>query len=660
MTTKPSPFFSLRSASTIKASIESSDVEVATQISEQPLQQAQQETISQTQGKSQVTPTPSEDSAPSAESVFVQALLEEGMRPTHIDIVKKRKAKTHETITEIMRSSEYGFLMPEAIARVIAKVSALEYFAPAQIDQIDATKIEAFLKASGLTVSQKFQGVLPVEVIGEGANQTLVCALSEPMARNDGERLFRGRPKIYKIASERTLQTLYRRYYASTGNVVMDLQDQLLSAIDDGNSDSEGSADQNLLRRFILSIMRHACYSGASDIGFSPSASNSGGDVRIKIDGVGQILTFLPSALWNMVINYLSSEMAAADKLASLGTVDRRFIFKPEDEVEFSELSGRYAFRVVFLQRTENSTGLITVVMRVLDQQADTAELETLNFDKESLRYIRDVKERSTGLFLVTGPTGSGKTTSLYAILKEIDPIARWVETIENPIEYSSGLWMQFQTRQAQHKTDGVASDEAHGADQLLKGLLRAAPNVILVGEIRDAAIAQTLVDAGNTGHLVFTTLHTNNAALAINRIKNFGVDMSAIASLLLGVLAQRLVRTLCTCAVDDTRVETLTTLSNLPYLDEARLGHPLRPRRAYGCVNCHSTGYRGRRMVYELLQINAKVRELIESGASPRMIAKEGIHAEGTLVANGLRLVAAGLTSIDEIKKLGSLKDGD
>lgn len=582
-----------------------------------------------------------------------QALRSEGVSETHIGILRRRQAQTNEPITEIMRSSEYGFLAPEAVARVLASVTQMEYFPPSSIDSVPVAQIEKSLKQFNISLPSKFEGILPVDIVNIGGVETLVLAMSEPSKTLAASRLFTGLPHTFQIASERTLSTLFRRHFSNSGTDTMLLLEQLMK------SKVEEDEARSLLRRFVLSLMRHACYSGASDISFSPSASKSGGDVRLKIDGVGQLFTFLPTEVWNRVVTHLVTTTGAQDKLP-LGPIDRRFVFAESDHEEFSEISQRYGFRIILMQRSETDNTLVTIVMRILDQQADTAELSTLGFDPETLRYIRDCKDRATGLFLVTGPTGSGKTTTLYATLNEIDPISRWVQSIENPIEYSRGLWMQFQTRQSSNKSDGNGgSDEAKGAHDLLKGLLRAAPDVILFGEIRKGDIAEQLVDAGNTGHLVFSTLHNNDAALAISRLRSFNLDMSAIASLLLGILAQRLIRTLCSCAIEDHRVETLTVLGNLAFLDESRTGKKQNPRRAYGCVNCNGTGFRGRRMVYELLRVSPKVRELIESGASPSQIAKEGISEDRTLVGNALRLVADGVTSIDEVKKLGPLKEG-
>lgn len=573
----------------------------------------------------------------SQESDVVAALREEGVAQRHIEIARQREALTRESLTTIMSSSEYGFLPPEGIARVNARLAKLPYYTPDKAEQVATTEIKEFLQQKGIEF-KRFEGVMPVAIEGE----KLVLAISESMDRNRATTLFPAVGHVYVVASQRTLQTIWRKNFANSAQDAMALYHELVSArVEDENA-------QTLLRRFVLSVMRHACYMGASDIGFSPMASNSGGVVRLKVDGQGQIFTFLPKPVWDKVILHLVTQTGSQDKVGK-GPVDKRFEWLDSDHAEFGEISERYAFRMILTQRSESQSSHIKVVMRVLDQQAETSELDKLGFDEGTLQYLRLVKEMSTGLMLVTGPTGSGKTTTLYASLNEIDPVQRWLQSIENPIEYQRGLWMQLQTMQA--IAEGASdSAEAKSASILLKGLLRAAPNVILFGEVRKGDIARELIDAANTGHLAYATLHVTDAALAVSRLKSFGLDMTAVASLLRGVLAQRLVRTLCVhCAEPDERPATLALLSNLTYIDTATM----RPMRPVGCPNCQGSGFRGRRMVYELLQITPAVRALIEQDAPPSLIAEAGIKPDNTLYANALKLVAKGLVSIEEARAL-------
>ncbi|PZP48865.1 MAG: hypothetical protein DI596_16025, partial [Azospira oryzae] len=242
--------------------------------------------------------------------------------------------------------------------------------------------------------------------------------------------------------------------------------------------------------------------------------------------------------------------------------------------------------------------------------------------------------------------TGSGKTTTLYAMLKGIDPETSSIQSIEFPVEYRHGLWMQYEV-------PVVAEDEGTEMAKRLKGLLRNAPNVILIGEIRDEGVARIALDAAHTGHLVFSTLHTNSAPSALLRLRRLGVGGEDLASALLGILAQRLVRRLCTrCREPDERPETAGLLKS-----EAGPTIAFRARDG-GCPACGGTGYRGRRVINELLHASTRVRELIERGATVGEIERNGIVEGGSMWNMGLRLVAAGETSIDEIMRVTRPED--
>jgi len=586
----------------------------------------------------QVNPQPisaQKDNGTSFVDKQIQALRDVGVSESHIQIALQRQAITHEPLTEIMRSAEYGFLTPEKVAKVHSIMNGFDYFAPRDEDQIPAEKIHLALQSKSIAIKH-MDTLMPIDANGD----ELVLVTSEPRDITKATLNYPGFKHRFKVCSERTIQSIYRRFYAKSGEDAMALYHQLKSI----KPDDEGA--DSILRDFILSLMRHGCYLGASDIMLSPMDSKSGGVVRYKIGGAGTIFTFLESAIWQRILLHIIN-MAGANESIKDGPVDTRWDWKDVDREKYKEIANRYQFRIAILQRRANESHGITIVMRILDQQADSSDLSALRFDPDTMDYLKEVSNRSTGLFLVTGPTGSGKTTTLYALLNEIDPVSRWIESIENPIEYSKGTWVQFQTK--------TGADEAEGAYKTLKGLLRAAPDVILFGEVRKGDIGHELVDAGNTGHLVFTTLHTNSAALAIARLDSFKLDMQALASLLLGVMAQRLLKTLCEhCKTPDTRPETMIALQSHQFL--SRPGSKITPYRAVGCPECGYTGYKGRRMVYELLKTTQAVSRLIEQGAVPSAIAKEGINPEYTLMANALRLVASGLSSIEEAKKLGAV----
>lgn len=581
----------------------------------------------------------------------VEALRAAGVPELHIQVALQRQALTHEPLTEIMRPAEYGFLSPERLAKVHAQIAHLEYFSPYDLDRINVSDLKLLsqrLKTQGLGI-ETMRPLLPVawERSGEQDNGTVTLLVAEPRDGVKAHQVYPGYKHRVVVGSERSLQTLYRQHFAHSGDDAMALYGRLKTLkVDDEGADL-------VLRDFVLSLLRHGCYLGASDIALTPTVGSTGGGmVRYKIGGAGTVFTYLEPAIWSRVITHILNVSGASENIKK-APVDTRWEFTDADREKYQEIMHRYSFRVALLQRRASEHQGITVVMRILDQQSEASDLDALGFDEDSVESLRQAKDKATGLLLVTGPTGSGKTTTLYALLNEIDPVTRWIESIENPIEYAKGVWMQFQTR--------TGADEAKAAQDILKGLLRAAPDVILFGEIRKADIARELMDAANTGHLVFGTFHTNDASSTINRLKGFDVDMDMLASLLVGILAQRLIRTLCNhCKAPDTRAETVETLSNVPFLQGLLRGQSAQDKpegrtvyRAVGCPNCNHTGYRGRRMVYELLKVTPKVQDLIEQGASPRRVVQEGIASDQTLGANALKLVALGHTSIEEAKRL-------
>ena len=574
-----------------------------------------------------------------------QALIDAGVSRAQIEITLQRRALTQESLTDIMRPGQYGFLTPEKLARVQASTAGFRYFAPRDIDTIDASAVSLSLLSAGIHIERQ-EPLLPVAITGP--RLTLAC--SEPQQTSRATSLYPGYAFEFVVCSERTLQTIYRRYYSRSGQQVLD-QYRILQNTAPSHPNAESA-----LREFIMRVIRHGCYVGASDIAFAPMADAGGGVVRYKIGSVGSVMTFLQGDIWTRVCTYLINTAGATESIKS-APVDTRFTWTDNDHREHPDITKRYGLRVVMALRTKNATASLLCVMRVLDQQADAAELDTLDFDTDTREYLRMVTTRATGLFLVTGPTGSGKTTTLYALLQEIDPVTRWIDSIENPIEYQRGLWMQM-------STDAASAAEGDGAHVLLKALLRAAPDVLLFGEIRKQDSATELVDAANTGHLVFSTFHTNNAALAVSRMRGFGLDMSTVASLLHGILAQRLVRLLCVhCSEADDSSKTIDSLAKWGLIqlnaagEATYMGQACKPRRAVGCAECAYTGFAGRKMVYELLKMTPKVRELIESNSPPAKIAA-CIPRDQTLVGNGLRLVAKGLTDFKEIERLDAVMD--
>ncbi|MCP1121003.1 GspE/PulE family protein [Robbsia andropogonis] len=561
-------------------------------------------------------------------------LRKHGVKEAHIRASILRARLTGEALTTIMRSNDYGFLSPERIAQVNAEMSGFAYFSPDDANCIDANTIRARVPPF------KLAGFVPVQF---QAPNNLVVALTEVRDSNRARSEFNAFNVEWRIASPRTVQTLYQRHFARSDEAF----DKAYEAVRTMREDDDKAAVR--LGNLEMALIRHACYCGASDIALQAMVKDTGGIVRLKINGVGELFRYLERDIYRRLVNRLVVSNGNTDALKK-GPIEAQIAFSPEQQREYAEIYHRYAFRVQMIRRSEmQSDEYTSIVIRILDQNAEATDIDRLGFDDEDLRLLRKAMRSAYGLILTTGPTGSGKTTTTYAMLSEIDPVENWIQSIERPIEYTKGLWMQYQVP--------MAKSEAEGTADLLKGLLRNAPNVIYVAEVRDGPIGMQLLRASNTGHLAFSSLHNNDAASALSRLRDLGLDMSDVGGVLLVIVAQRLVRTLCvTCRVPDDRAEVLTEVERAgSYLGAVLGGHPATLYRASaeGCAACKFTGYRSRAMVYEMLHMTPRVRRLIAQGTAPYLIAQEFIPADRTLRSRAVRLMARGITSYEEVERL-------
>ena len=274
------------------------------------------------------------------------------------------------------------------------------------------------------------------------------------------------------------------------------------------------------------------------------------------------------------------------------------------------------------------------IVMRILDKSNITLDLSAFGFSKDVLENLRKLITKSEGMILATGPTGSGKTTTLYAALKEkISPSLKII-TVEDPVEYSLEGVNQIQVNSK------VGLDFASG----LRSILRHDPDVILVGEIRDKSTAGISIQSSLTGHLVLSTLHTNDAASAFNRLLDMGMEDYLVSTCVIAVLAQRLVRKLCECK-EEYRLDEDSM---------ARIGISKTIYRPNGCIECSNTGYRGRVAISELLIVNDNIRQMIVNRERSNVIQKEAMkNGMKTLWQDGLKKVEDGFTSLSELERV-------
>lgn len=551
---------------------------------------------------------------------IAQILMDLGVQKKHVMAAIERQAVTRDPLYVVAR--DLGLVSSEKIAEAIAKVFNYTYFRPEQVDELDMVDV---MELKGLM--DEFRGYVPVGVDANGCAVIAIPSVEmETAARN---AFHQKRPKIC-IASERTIQRVYRLYFASTEVAFDEATEGVKRAIQSGGDDD--SADQ--VQRLICALLRHACYMGASDIYIS--RTERAGTLKIKVDGKGQIFKSLELDVFERLINTLVMNSGKADQLRTAPQDTSVSIQSSTVKADFEDIFSRYTFRMELVQ--DPVTHHKNAVIRVNDSQAAEVDFSVMGFDRGTDAMLRKYSNSPTGLVLVTGPTGSGKTTTLYALMREIDPIDRAVFTIERPVEYRHGSWIQHELPKA--------PDEGVSARMMLKALLREAPDVILVGELRDdPELVKTTLAAANTGHLVFATLHTNSAAKAVMRLTEIGAPHDVLAAVLKGVLAQRLVGVLCPhCKVPDERADTMHELSR-PHLATVEKT----PYRKVGCEHCGYSGFRGRKMIYEIMD-GDRVRALIEKRAPISEIEKHGIAPGQSLWARGLSLVAQGITSMDEL----------
>ena len=557
-------------------------------------------------------------------------LIALGARREYVREALKRKAETHEPLPVIVR--DMGLVSQEMVARAIALHTGYEYFSQTDAEAMDIAEVVR-LQAILQQVKFHYSGFI---LVGFNAKSGVLIAVDTQERVNEARNLFFDYHPSVVIASGQTILKIYRKHFANTEQAFKASIMAYQSAMQRGTLTDE----PGLVFRLIGTLLRHACYAGASDV-FIWSTRRVG-QIGLKIDGKGSIFTALKNEVFESVMELLISSCGLSEAI-KIGPQETKVEFAgspPDIRAEFEDVFGRFHFR---MEAVMSPTGKKNVVIRINDGQSSETDFASLPFDAISRDSILKHIHAPTGLVLVTGPTGSGKTTTMYSILREINPIQRRVFTVENPIEYHNGMWIQHELPRP--KMDGNRRQtEGDIGREYLKALLREAPDVILWGEVRDdPELVKTLLAAANTGHLVVTSLHTNSAPKAVLRLLELGANRDALASVLRLVIAQRLVAKLCShCKTPDTRQETARTFK------EHHI-HQFAPYVAVGCPHCGELGYRGRQMVYEIMPAT-NVRQLIEEGASISRIELEGVQRTETIWYRGLNLVASGVTSMDEL----------
>lgn len=423
---------------------------------------------------------------------------------------------------------------------------------------------------------------------------------------------------------------LTRHYEGETGGAVdimddfgdeLDLE-QLADALPEPEDLLESTDDAPVIR-LINAMLSEAVRKQASDVHIEPFEKRL--LVRYRVDGVMQKLLEPPRAIAPLIISRIKV-------MARLDIAERRL---PQD----GRISLRVAGRPVDIRVSTLPSGHgERVVLRLLDKQAGRLDLEGLGMPEQAFTSLKKQLSLSHGIILVTGPTGSGKTTTLYAALSRLNTSKHSILTVEDPIEYYLDGIGQTQVN------NKVDMDFARG----LRAILRQDPDIVMVGEIRDVETAEIAVQASLTGHLVLSTLHTNTAVGAVNRLRDMGIEPFLLSSSLVGLVAQRLVRLLCpSCKRPHTPTESeLKTLHTTA--DQA---HGV--CTAHGCDRCNHTGYAGRTGIYEVVEVDEAMRSMIHHGHSEQDMEKHARTRSAGINEDGARLVLAGRTSLEEVLRV-------
>lgn len=497
---------------------------------------------------------------------------------------------------------------------------------------------EAVIKIIPADIARKYT-ILPVNKAGA----TVTVAMIDPtnVFAMDDVKFMTGYKVEPVVASENAIRMAIDRYYGSTHaielkKVMEDLSDESSGDLEVLEEEEdldlaalEEESEQAPVVKLVNIVLTDAIKRGASDIHIEPYEKDY--RVRYRIDGI----------LYEMMHPPLKLKEAITSRVKIMAKLDIAEKRMPQDgRIKIkTKIAGRNKdldFRVSVLPTIFGEK----IVMRLLDKDKLMLDMAKLGFEPESLRRFEQAILKPYGMVLVTGPTGSGKTNTLYSALQRINTPEVNIITAEDPVEFNLVGINQVQMKEQIGLNFAAA----------LRSFLRQDPNIILVGEVRDFETAEVAIKAAMTGHLVLSTLHTNDAPSSINRLMNMGIEPFLVATSVHLIAAQRLVRRICTFCKEPAEVP-VAALTNLGFAEqEART---LKLWRGRGCERCTTTGYKGRVALYEVMEVDDDLREMILSGASAFELRQRAIQSGMlTLRASGLQKIRDGVTTIDEVMR--------
>jgi len=517
---------------------------------------------------------------------------------------------------EISIIKQYNFLDEQAVMQHLAEVMEIPYL---DLDSIDMD----YRLADRIPLSQlkRFKSI-PIRE----NDLSVTVAFTDPLnieAQEALQRLFPRKPIDIAVATEKQIQAYLFKIELkdSVKELVVNIRNELNSLGTDQNKDQ---AQASSILQLIDVVLKACIKNRASDIHIEPTENNC--TVRGRVDGKLTEIFIFDKDIYPPLASRLKI-------LSNLDIAERR---KPQDG-RFSALVGdrEYDFRFSTLPIMYGES----IVMRVLDKEKALVRLEDAGMDEAGYKKLHTALKSPYGIILVTGPTGSGKTTTLYGALNELRSVEEKVITVEDPVEYRMNLIQQVQVR----ASVGLSFADA------LRSILRQDPDKIMIGEIRDQETLEIAIKAALTGHLVISTLHTNDAISAIPRMADMGIEPYLISGSLVAVQGQRLIRKICPhCKKEEDVPQAVLEPYKKYFADDVVF------YKGVGCRECNGVGYMGREMISEVLIISEELSSMIARGASKDEMTAQAL-ADGfePMFANGMKKVASGVTTIEEVLRV-------
>ncbi|OQA90114.1 MAG: Type II secretion system protein E [Elusimicrobia bacterium ADurb.Bin231] len=533
---------------------------------------------------------------------------------------------------------QLGYITEDVLVAFLGKQAGVPYVSLQEIGEIS----EDIIKLVPETVA-RHQTLIPITK----KDNILTIAMANPLNvfATDDLRLITGCQIKAVIASETEIKNAIEKYYSAKGSiddVVKELEHkggkddlEVVKEQDSGKDiialEADGS-DAPIVKIVNL-LLSGAVKAKASDIHIEPYEKTL--RVRYRIDGVLHEVSAPPKKTQSAIVSRIKI-------MSQLDIAEKRL---PQDgRIKIKVMNKEIDLRVSVLPTAFGEK----VCMRILDASSLCLDLAKLGFEPEALAVYQKNVEAPHGIILITGPTGSGKSTTLYSTLSKVNQPDVNISTMEDPVEYAMSGINQVQAN------PHIGLTFASG----LKSFLRQDPDIIMVGEIRDRETAEIAINAALTGHLVFSTLHTNDAPGSLTRLNNMGIEPFLTTSTVIMVIAQRLVRVICRNCAEEYEVPVDALLSLGVTSEEIKDVKTVKLRRGRGCERCSNTGYKGRLAIYEVMELNEKMKELILERASSHIIKKAAIeNGMLTLRKSAIRKVLAGTTTVEEMLRVVTLE---